>query len=82
MPPAEPGDVRTVGIGVMDFHGTNDDDRSQADAIRTSYLGKLKSFARWLADRDYKIRLLVGDTNGSDDTVVREIAGRPASVPA
>jgi len=74
VPPADPGDVRTVGIGVMDFHGTNDDDRSQADAIRTSYLGKLKTFARWLADRDYKIRLLVGDTNGSDDTVVTEIA--------
>jgi polysaccharide pyruvyl transferase WcaK-like protein len=74
VPPAGSGDARTVGIGVMDFHGTNDDDRSQADAIRNSYLEKMKTFARWLVDHDYKIRLLVGDTNGSDDTVVQEIA--------
>lgn len=74
VPSYGPGDPRTVGIGVMDFHGTNDDDRSQADAIRGSYLEKMKTFARWLVDHDYTIRLLVGDTNGSDDTVVREIA--------
>jgi polysaccharide pyruvyl transferase WcaK-like protein len=73
VPPADPGDARTVGIGVMDFHGTNDDDRSQADSIRASYLEKITTFARWLVDHDYKIRLLVGDTNGSDDTVVQEI---------
>lgn len=73
VPSADPGDARTVGIGVMDFHGTNDDDRSQADSIRASYLEKITTFARWLVDHDYKIRLLVGDTNGSDDTVVQEI---------
>lgn len=74
VPPSGPGDARTVGIGVMDFYGTNDD-RSQADAIHDSYLEKIKTFARWLVDHDYKVRLLVGDTNGSDDAVVEEIAG-------
>lgn len=73
VPPFVPGDPRTIGIGVMDFYGTNDDDRSQAQAIHDSYLGNMKAFARWLVDHDYKIRLFVGDTNGSDDTVVREI---------
>jgi polysaccharide pyruvyl transferase WcaK-like protein len=73
VPPYGPGDARTVGIGVMDFYGTNDDDRSQADAIHHSYLKNMKAFARWLADRDYKIRLFVGDTNGSDNIVVQEI---------
>ena len=73
VPPYGPGDARTVGIGVMDFYGTNDDDRSQARAIHDSYLENTKAFARWLADRDYKIRLFVGDTNGSDSTVVQEI---------
>lgn len=73
VPPYGSGDARTVGIGVMDFYGTNDDDRSQAGAIHNSYLENVKAFARWLADRDYKIRLFVGDTNGSDSTVVQEI---------
>jgi len=73
VPPYGPGDERTVGIGVMDFYGTNDDDRSQAGSIHDSYLRNMKTFARWLLDRDYKIRLFVGDTNGSDQTVVEEM---------
>lgn len=73
VPPYGSGDARTVGLGVMDFYGTNDDDRSQADAIHNSYLENMKAFARWLADRDYKIRLFVGDTNGSDQAVVQEM---------
>jgi polysaccharide pyruvyl transferase WcaK-like protein len=73
VPPYGPGDPRTVGLGVMDFYGTNDDDRSQADAIHDAYLQNMKTFARWLVDRDYQIRLFVGDTNGSDSTVVQEI---------
>ena len=57
----------------MDFYGTNDDDRRQADAIHGSYVEKVKTFARWLVDHGYKIRLFVGDTNGSDNTVVQEV---------
>lgn len=73
VPPHKPGDARTVGIGVMDFYGTNDDGRSQADAIHRSYVANMTTFARWLIDHGYRIRLFVGDTNGSDDTVVRQI---------
>ena len=72
VPHDDSGDARTVGVGVMDFYGTNDD-RSQGQAIHNSYLENMKAFARWLIDRDYKIRLFVGDTNGSDDAVVQEI---------
>ncbi len=71
VPPAGPGDPLTVGVGVMDYHGTNDD-RRQADEIRASYLEKMKHFVRWLADSGHRIRLFGGD-NLWDDTVVEEI---------
>src|SRR5262249_12431529 len=32
-----------------------------------------KIFVRWLVDSGHKVRLFVGDTNGSDDRVVQEI---------
>ena len=73
VPPYDPGQGLIVGIGVMDFHGTNDDDRRRADSIHSSYVEKMKVFARWLVDSGYKIRLFVGDTNGSDDTVVQKV---------
>ena len=44
VPPGQPGDPRIVGIGVMDYHGTNDDDRGRADQIHTAYVGKMKLF--------------------------------------
>ena len=73
VPPYDSGQGQTVGIGVMDFHGTNDDDRRRADTIHGSYVEKMKVFARWLVDSGYKIRLFIGDTNGSDDTVVQDV---------
>ena len=87
VPPGQPGDPRIVGIGVMDYHGTNDDDRGRAGQIHAAYVGKMKLFTRWLIDHDYRIRLFVGDTNHSDDTVVQEIvndlrAHRPDLDPA
>jgi polysaccharide pyruvyl transferase WcaK-like protein len=71
VPPVGPGDPLTVGVGVMDYHGTNDD-RRQADEIRACYLEKMKRFVRWLADGGHRIRLFGGD-NLWDDTVVEEI---------
>ena len=68
-----PGDAGIVGIGVMDYHGTNDDDRHRADEIRTIYVEKMKTFVRWLVDGGRSIRLFIGDTNNSDSTVVAEI---------
>jgi polysaccharide pyruvyl transferase WcaK-like protein len=73
VPSCGPGDLQTVGVGVMDYHGTNDDDRGRADEIHASYVEKMKLFTRWLVDHGHKIRLFIGDTNNSDETVVRQI---------
>jgi polysaccharide pyruvyl transferase WcaK-like protein len=87
MPEFGSGDAKTVGVGVMAYYGTNDDDRSQAEQIHRSYLAKMEYFTGWLLDQGYRVRLLVGDANGSDDGVVREIeadlrARRPDLDPA
>ncbi len=71
-PPLEPGDDQTVCVGVMAYRGSNDE-RKQADRIYSSYVTAMKQFVRWLVDSGRTVRLIVGDTNGSDDTVVREI---------
>jgi len=64
-----PGDPDLVGVGVMDFHGSNDE-RQQADEIYESYLQKMKAFILWLVDSGKTVRLFVGDTKGCDDVVV------------
>ena len=71
VPPVGPGEPLTVGVGVMDYHGTNDD-RREADKIRAAYLEKMKLFVRWLADSGYRIRLFGGD-NLWDDQVVEDV---------
>jgi polysaccharide pyruvyl transferase WcaK-like protein len=72
VPAVTPGDPQVVCVGVMEYHGNNDD-RARADEIRSSYVDGMKRFIGWLVDHDRKVRLIVGDTNGSDDGVVREI---------
>jgi polysaccharide pyruvyl transferase WcaK-like protein len=61
---------RTVGLGVMAYHGTSAD-RDRADEIAATYTGKIVEFARWLVDEGYRIRLVVGDP--SDETVVAAV---------
>jgi len=79
--PYDPGDPQTVGVGVMDYHGANND-RGEADELYASYLEKMRSFVLWLVDSGRKVRLLVGDTNNSDEGVVQEIlAGLRAQRP-
>lgn len=65
-------DPELVVVGVMAYYGTNDE-RKQADEIYTHYVAGMKRFVRWLAENDHKVLLIVGDTNGSDSTVVAEI---------
>jgi polysaccharide pyruvyl transferase WcaK-like protein len=74
LPPPAPAKVedRLVAVGVMAYYGTNDE-RKQADEIYARYVAGMKKFVRWLVDNDRKVLLLVGDTNGSDSTVVQEI---------
>jgi len=71
-PPPDPGDAGIVGVGVMAFYGSNDD-RKRADEIYSSYVTEMKRFVRWLVDNGRRVRLFIGDTNGSDDSVVQEI---------
>lgn len=70
-PPYDPGDPQLVGLGVMDYHGGNDD-RGQAAEIHSSYIDALSRFARWLADSGYRIRLFGGD-NKFDGEVAEQI---------
>ena len=71
-PPIDPGDKQIVCVGVMEYCGSNDD-RKHADEIRSSYVAGMKRFVRWLVDNNRQVRLIIGDTNGSDDSVVQEI---------
>jgi polysaccharide pyruvyl transferase WcaK-like protein len=59
-PAGDPTGDGAVGLGVMAYHGTNDD-RSQADQVYEEYVAKLKRFARWLVDSGHRIRLFTGD---------------------
>jgi polysaccharide pyruvyl transferase WcaK-like protein len=68
----EPVDARLVCVGVMEYHGSNDDRRKSAQ-IRSEYVAGMKHFVGRLVDQGRSVRLLIGDTNGSDDVVVREI---------
>jgi polysaccharide pyruvyl transferase WcaK-like protein len=84
--PYDPGDPQTVGVGVMDYHGANNG-RDEADELYASYVEKMQSFVFWLVDSGRRVRLLVGDTNNSDEGVVQEIlaslrAHRPDLDPA
>jgi polysaccharide pyruvyl transferase WcaK-like protein len=80
-------DDRTVGIGLMEYSGNEDDDRGRAAEIRAGYVEKMKAFTRWLVDDGRQVRLFIGDTNNADEAVVEEIladlrAHRPALDPA
>ena len=61
----------SVGIGVMDYSGGNDD-LSEAAELRANYLQQMKLFARWVVDSGRTIRLFTSDT--ADEPVVRSIA--------
>ncbi|MEU4202147.1 polysaccharide pyruvyl transferase family protein [Streptomyces sp. NPDC039022] len=56
-PPGPPG---TVCVGVMAFHG-GDDDRARADAIHRRYLDGTTRFVRTLVAEGRPVRLLTGD---------------------
>ncbi|MFD9908495.1 polysaccharide pyruvyl transferase family protein [Streptomyces sp. NPDC059063] len=49
-----------VCVGVMDFHGGNDD-RARADEIHRRYLEGTTRFVRALAEEGRRVRLLTGD---------------------
>ncbi|MFC8515428.1 polysaccharide pyruvyl transferase family protein [Streptomyces sp. NPDC057257] len=67
---APTGTPGTVCLGVMDFHGGNDD-RARADEIHGRYLDGTITFVRTLVEEGRPVRLLTGDT--CDETVVAAI---------
>ncbi len=60
----------TIGLGVMDYHGGNDD-RADADEIHETYVAKIKDFVGQLLDAGHRIRLFTGDF--SDEKVVQDV---------
>ncbi len=66
-----------VCVGVMDFHGNNDE-RARGEAIRRRYLEEATRFVRALADEGRRVRLLTGDTC---DTPVAEAVIRAVDSP-
>ncbi|MEV0320196.1 polysaccharide pyruvyl transferase family protein [Streptomyces sp. NPDC050658] len=59
-PPPGTSPAGTVCVGVMDFHGGNDD-RAQAAEIHRRYVDGVIRFVRALADDGRPVRLLTGD---------------------
>src|SRR5262249_37748394 len=73
-----------VGVGVMDYSGTNED-RQEGGKIRADYIEKITRFVLWLVDNDRPVRLFTSDT--ADEPVVSQIlaavrAQRPGLDPA
>ncbi len=70
VPRGEQGADGTVGIGVMDYYG-GDDDRRRGEEIHRSYGETIKRFVLLLIDRGRQVRLFTGDVH--DEPVMREI---------
>jgi polysaccharide pyruvyl transferase WcaK-like protein len=71
-PSDEPGDSRIVCVGVMEYIGSADD-RMDGERIYASYIEAVKSFVRWLIDDGRKVRLVIGDTNNSDEKALKDV---------
>jgi polysaccharide pyruvyl transferase WcaK-like protein len=69
-PEGEPGTAGAVGVGIMDYSGGNDD-RQDADEIRSSYIEKMTRFALWLIDNGHPVRLFTSDS--ADERIVQQV---------
>ncbi|MEV0502571.1 polysaccharide pyruvyl transferase family protein [Streptomyces spectabilis] len=69
-PTPSPGPTGQVCVGVMDYHGGNDD-RARAGEIHRRYLEGTTRFVRALVEEGRRVRLLTGDD--CDATVVDAI---------
>lgn len=74
-------DRGVVGVGVMDYHGSNAD-REQADRIHRDYVARMTEFVRWLAEDGRVVRLFVGDQVDAAvaDRIVDAVGSRAVSV--
>lgn len=77
--PNDPGRPPVIGVGVIDYHGSNDD-RARAGAIHEAYVERIESVVVRLLDEGCDVRLLTGDRD--DEVVVRRLLAqlpRPAA---
>jgi polysaccharide pyruvyl transferase WcaK-like protein len=65
-----PGIAGMVGVGVMDYNGSNDD-RRQADQLHASYVESMKSFVLWLVENGRSVRLFTTDVH--DESIMDEV---------
>jgi polysaccharide pyruvyl transferase WcaK-like protein len=72
--PGEDGgrDWSTIGVGIMAYTGSNDD-RDRAQDVYRNYVHGMKGIVCSLVDEGHKVRLFIGDTDGSDEETAREI---------
>ena len=64
------GPTGTVGVGVMAYHGSNDD-RAEADQLHQHYVDTMIRFVHWLLDGGRKVRLYT--TDQEDAPILREL---------
>jgi polysaccharide pyruvyl transferase WcaK-like protein len=66
----------TVGLGVMNYHGWRDDS-TRGGGLYEAYVQKITTFALWLLDQGYHIRVLMGDVD--DRRAVADVVSRLAN---
>lgn len=64
------GRTGVIGVGVLDYYGT-DDDRHRADELHATYLAGMTTIVRTLIDAGSEVRLFTGDA--VDRRIVEEI---------
>lgn len=74
-------DHGVVGVGVMDYHGSNDD-RADAERIHRDYVTRMTEFVRWLTKDGRVVRLFVGDHVDEQvaERIVEAVGSRAVSV--
>lgn len=72
-PPVNEAIPGSIGVGVMDYSGGNED-RKRAHDIQAAYVTTMTRFVQWLLDNGRTVRLLIGDAQ--DERVVAEIMAR------
>jgi polysaccharide pyruvyl transferase WcaK-like protein len=85
VPPAPSAPHRTgvIGVGVMDYYGS-DDDRDHADELNATYLAGIKEIVRSLVGGGSEVRLFIGDAvdqNAVDEILADLREHRPDDVP-
>ncbi|TDV46889.1 polysaccharide pyruvyl transferase family protein [Actinophytocola oryzae] len=79
--PTPPVDAGVVGVGVMDYHGSNTD-RARAGRIHRDYVSRMTEFVRWLVEDGRVVRLFVGDhvDEGVAERIIAAVGSPAVSV--